>query len=80
MGAEEPRVLDLVGLNCPLPVMKSRKALAGMAAGARLEIRASDPLAAIDLPHMCAEDGHALIERRRDGAVLIFVVEKRAAP
>lgn len=76
MGADDVRVLDLVGLNCPLPVLKSRRALAGMAPGERLEIRASDPLASIDVPHMVAEDGHRLVDQRRDGAVLIFLVAK----
>jgi tRNA 2-thiouridine synthesizing protein A len=54
--------LDLVGLRCPLPVLKTRRALAGLAPGARIEVATSDPLASIDLPHMCREDGHRLVE------------------
>lgn len=80
MAEDAATVLDLVGLKCPLPVLKSRRALAGMKAGDRLEIRASDPLAGLDIPHMCAEDGHRLVERGQAGDVLIFVVECGAGP
>ena len=45
------RQLDLRGLACPLPVLKARKALLGLAPGKRLLVEASDPLAAIDIPH-----------------------------
>lgn len=71
--------LDLVGLNCPLPAMKTRRALARMRPGARLVVRASDPLAAIDLPHLCAEDGHVLIGLVRDGAVIVVEIERGGA-
>lgn len=68
--------LDLIGLLCPLPVLKCRRALARMAPGARLEVVASDPMAAIDIPHMCAEDGHRLIAQARDGDRLVFEIER----
>lgn len=73
-AAQDEIVLDLVGLNCPLPVLKSRRALAGMAPGARLRVLASDPMSAIDLPHMCRQDGHRLVAQSRDGGRLIFVI------
>lgn len=73
---DEPVRLDLVGLNCPLPVLKSRRALARLAPGARLEVTASDPLAGIDIPHMCTEDGHRLVEQRRAGARAVFLIER----
>ena len=50
--------LDCLGLLCPLPVLKARKRLLGMAAGQVLRVLASDKMAAIDLPHFCAEAGH----------------------
>ncbi|WP_426034083.1 sulfurtransferase TusA family protein [Cypionkella sp. TWP1-2-1b2] len=50
--------LDCLGLLCPLPVLKARKRLIGMAAGQVLRVLASDKMAAIDLPHFCAEAGH----------------------
>lgn len=69
-------ILDLVGLQCPLPALKTRRALARLAPGTRLEVHASDPLAVLDIPHLCAEEGHTLVESRRDDAVLVFVIER----
>ena len=50
--------LDCLGLLCPLPVLRARKRLIGMAGGQVLRVLASDRMAAIDLPHFCAESGH----------------------
>ena len=52
---------DCLGLLCPLPVLRARKVLAGMAAGQVLRVLASDEMAAIDLPHFCAAAGHAYL-------------------
>lgn len=54
--------LDLRGLNCPLPVLKTRRRLSAMAAGEELVVLTTDPLAAIDIPAFCAEAGHLLLE------------------
>lgn len=70
------RVLDLRGLACPLPVLKTRKALAALAPGDRLEVAATDPMAAIDLPHHCSEAGHRLLSSERTDGVLRFVIER----
>ncbi|MDZ4393004.1 sulfurtransferase TusA family protein [Cypionkella sp.] len=50
--------LDCLGLLCPLPVLRARKRLIGMAEGQIVRVLASDKMAAIDLPHFCAETGH----------------------
>lgn len=50
--------LDCLGLLCPLPVLKARKRLIGMMTGEVLRVLANDKMAAIDLPHFCAETGH----------------------
>lgn len=68
--------LDCIGLNCPLPVLKARKALRGMDEGARLSVRATDPMAVIDIPHLCTTDGHALVEQRRDGETTVFLIAR----
>jgi tRNA 2-thiouridine synthesizing protein A len=52
--------LDLRGLKCPLPAMLTRKALARLSAGAALIVLADDPLAAMDIPHMCHGEGHTV--------------------
>ena len=53
--------IDATGLLCPLPVLRARKALAALPAGALLRLVADDPAARVDLPHFCAEAGHALL-------------------
>jgi tRNA 2-thiouridine synthesizing protein A len=70
------RALDTRGMACPLPVLKARKALMGMAPGARLLVLASDPMAAIDLPHFCNEAGHILVAESRSGTELRFLIER----
>ena len=68
--------LDLRGLKCPLPTLKTRRALLTMTKGERLTILADDPMAAIDIPHFCNEAGHRLVEMTREGENrLCFVIE-----
>jgi tRNA 2-thiouridine synthesizing protein A len=69
-------VLDARDLACPLPVLKARRRLAGMAPGTCLLVEATDPMAAVDLPNLCREDGHRLVWSRADGGILRFLVEK----
>lgn len=71
--------LDLKGLNCPLPVLKTRKAMRGLQVGARIAVETTDPLAGIDMPAYCNEDGHALIEVREKESSTVFIIEKRGA-
>jgi tRNA 2-thiouridine synthesizing protein A len=54
-------VYDLRGLNCPMPVLKTRKRLSGMKAGETLTIETTDTLAVIDIPHFCQQNGHQLV-------------------
>ena len=69
--------LDVTGLLCPLPVLKARKHLEAMPSGAILTVVATDPMSAIDMPHFCSEEGHSLLEQRRDGDALIFRIRRR---
>jgi len=68
--------LDLSGLLCPLPVLKARKKLLSMQAGEVLHVIATDPMAAIDLPHFCAEQGYELLKRE----ALEFWIRKALSP
>lgn len=68
--------LDTLGLLCPLPVLKARKRLSTMPAGALLRVLADDPAARIDFPHFCNEQGHELVSAGEDGATLEFVIRK----
>ena len=72
--------LDLSGLNCPLPALKTRKALKSLAPGDRLEVRCTDPLAAIDIPHLVGTTGHRLEAVERSERDMVFVIEKSAQP
>jgi tRNA 2-thiouridine synthesizing protein A len=69
------RVLDVRGLNCPLPLIKARTALAGMAAGDVLVVLATDPEAPIDLAALAADQGHALATRQEQGHWRIAVTK-----
>lgn len=77
---ERPEIadeIDTCGLLCPLPVLKARKRLMGLAPGAALRVLADDPAARVDVPHFCAEQGHDLLfEGERDGGVLEFVIRR----
>jgi tRNA 2-thiouridine synthesizing protein A len=78
-GADAVERLDLRGLKCPLPVMRTRRRLEAAAPGARLIVETTDPMSAIDIPHLCRSEGHRLIASERDGAVLTFRIEARRA-
>jgi tRNA 2-thiouridine synthesizing protein A len=68
--------IDAAGLLCPLPVLKLRKRLQGMATGAVARLRADDPAARIDVPHFCNEAGHELVIVETDGKDRLFFVRK----
>lgn len=69
-------VLDARGLQCPLPVLRANKVLKTMAAGAELEVLATDPAAPQDFASFCKTTGHALVDSRADDGVFTIVVRK----
>jgi tRNA 2-thiouridine synthesizing protein A len=70
--------LDLSGLKCPLPALKVRKALKSLAPGDRLEVRCTDPLAVIDIPHLVGMMGDRLEAIERGERDIVFRIEKSA--
>lgn len=76
MSAGSIETYDLRGLKCPLPVLRCRKRLSSMQQGEELLVETSDPLAIIDIPHMCREDGHSLLEMTPIGAGHRFRIRK----
>jgi tRNA 2-thiouridine synthesizing protein A len=68
--------LDALGLLCPLPVLKVRKRLQPMSPGAILKLLADDPAAIVDVPHFCAEAGHALVHQCDDDGHQIYLIRK----
>lgn len=69
-------IYDLRGLNCPLPVLKTRKRLQMLQAGEVLTVETTDPLAIIDIAAFCAEDGHRLVSSEAVEGGHRFTIEK----
>lgn len=72
-------ILDLRGLKCPLPALRTRRALARAAPGAVLTIECTDPLATVDVPNAVREAGALLDGWERRGDVLVFRARKPPA-
>jgi tRNA 2-thiouridine synthesizing protein A len=72
--------LDLAGLKCPLPALRTRKALKPLRVGDRLQVHCTDPLSAIDIPNLVRETGDRveIIERNETG--IVFLIEKLGPP
>jgi len=68
--------LDLSGLKCPLPVLRTRKALQTLAPGAVLAVLSTDPLAAIDIPHFVRTEGDTLLDQERRGDAVRFTIRR----
>lgn len=71
-----PKTYDLRGLKCPLPVLKARKFMQPMAAGEKVWLETTDPLAVIDIPAFCNEQGHKLLETQELEDHHRFLLEK----
>ena len=68
--------LNLRGLKCPLPALRARKALRGLARGDRLVLECTDPLAEIDIPNLLRETGDTLEATERASDVVVFRIRK----
>jgi tRNA 2-thiouridine synthesizing protein A len=70
-------LLDVKGMNCPLPVLKANRALRSMAPGERLRVLATDRAAVGDFQAFCRETGHALLAWSEEAGVFSFVIRRR---
>ena len=61
--------IDLKGLKCPLPALFAKRALERANAGTTIEVISDDPMAAIDVPHMCRQEGFEVVALSREGDV-----------
>lgn len=68
-------VLDAKGLNCPLPILKAKKALKDVPTGEVLEILATDPGAVADFEAFCRQTGNELLETSTEGDVYKFLIK-----
>jgi tRNA 2-thiouridine synthesizing protein A len=71
-----PRRLDVRGLRCPIPALRTAQALGKLAPGDRLEVLGDDPAMVIDLPAWCDDNGQRLLDLSREGPLIRVVVEK----
>jgi tRNA 2-thiouridine synthesizing protein A len=68
------RVLDLAGLKCPMPTLMVARALRQLQEGEMLAVTVTDPLAPLDLRHLCQKDGHAVVaERKNENGVRLLI-------
>ncbi|HPF57996.1 MAG TPA: sulfurtransferase TusA family protein [Candidatus Competibacteraceae bacterium] len=69
--------LDTSGLNCPLPILKAKKALAGLRGGQVLRIIATDPESVRDFETFSQQSGHELLEAQEESGKFLFLMRKR---
>lgn len=70
-------IVDARGERCPLPVLRMEKALATLSAGARLAVLATDPMARIDIPLYCTQNGHACTVTTENDVLHFAIVKGR---
>ncbi|MEZ5801244.1 MAG: sulfurtransferase TusA family protein [Nitratireductor sp.] len=69
------QVLDTRGLNCPLPILKAKKALKDLPTGGTLEIHATDPGSVKDFEAFCRTTGNELMGSKMDGSTYVFLIK-----
>lgn len=74
---EFDRDLDVKGLNCPLPILRTKKALAEMESGQVLRIQATDPGALKDFPAFAKQTGNELLEQGEENRVFEFFLKRK---
>ncbi len=70
------KTLDAKNLSCPLPILKTKKAIDSIAIGEYLEVIATDPGSVTDFDAWSRSTGHELVEQSEDGGVYKFVIKK----
>jgi len=77
MSATVAKTLDLKGLNCPLPIVKTAQAIKGLASGEIVEALATDPGSVPDFNAWCRSTGNELIEQTEESGVYRFLIRVR---
>ena len=82
LDAQVVRTEDLSGLRCPMPILRTKKALAQMAAGAVLKVTTTDPAAVDDLAVFCKQTGHVLLAQSTsdDGVSVRHWIARKQQP
>lgn len=68
--------LDARGLNCPLPILRAKKAINSMAIGEVIRIMATDPGSVKDMEAFCSQTGNNLMSAANEGSDFVFLIEK----
>ena len=71
----QEHTLDTTGLNCPLPVLKAKKAVKALSSGDHLIVTATDPASKIDFGHFCHADGHALLSQKEEDGIFTYHIQ-----
>jgi TusA-related sulfurtransferase len=74
---ESDKELDTRGLNCPLPILKAKKALADMAAGGVLKVVSTDPGSMRDFQAFARQTGNELVSQANQGDAFIHLLRRR---
>lgn len=70
--------LDASGLNCPLPILRAKKAIAALDSGQTLKIIATDPGSVKDFEAFCKQTGNELLSSGEEGGKFLFMIKKAA--
>ena len=68
--------LDASGLNCPLPILRTKKAINGMASGEVLKVIATDPGSVKDMEAFCKQTGNDMLGSAEQGGQYVFFIQK----
>ncbi|MEW8027406.1 MAG: sulfurtransferase TusA family protein [Candidatus Thiodiazotropha sp.] len=74
--SENTHTLDARGLNCPLPILKTKKAIATLSSGDILEVTATDPGSVKDLDSFCSQTGHVMVSSEQLEDAFFFRIRK----
>jgi tRNA 2-thiouridine synthesizing protein A len=70
--------LDARGLNCPLPILKTKKAIKEVPVGETLKVLSTDPGSVKDMDAFCRTTGNDLLESGKDGDIFTFLIRRKA--
>jgi tRNA 2-thiouridine synthesizing protein A len=77
IGDEQAVVLDVRGLNCPMPLLKAKKALNDLQPASLLRVLATDPGSVRDFEVFSRQSGHALLESRQEDGTFVYLLRKK---
>ncbi|WP_412480837.1 sulfurtransferase TusA family protein [Azonexus sp. IMCC34839] len=74
---EFDRDLDVKGLNCPLPILRTKKTLAEMESGQILRVQATDPGSLKDFPAFAKQTGNELVEQAEEDKIFVYFLKRK---